>query len=118
MTAQARPRTPNRFGAITARGQFVATFPFYGGMSRERLKRHVRWPFLELAEQAGVELLPGDPQIRIDRTGAGEFVVVSHAAVSRRSAAEVRRRAAEMAYQREQAHPLISKWITKHLEVA
>lgn len=103
---------------ITARGQFVATFPFYGGMSRERLRRHVRWPFLELAQLQGVELLSGEPVIRIDRTGAGDFVVVSQAAVSRLPAAEVQRRAAEMAYEHEQAHPLLAKWITKHLEVA
>lgn len=107
-----------RSGAVTARGRFVATFPYYGGLTRERLARHVRWPFLELAEAEGVELLPGDPTVRIDRTGAGDFVVVSQAAVSRRPVAEVRRRAAEMAYEHEQAHPLLTKWITKHLEVA
>ncbi|MFE7605745.1 hypothetical protein ACFU1Q_11345 [Brachybacterium paraconglomeratum] len=43
-----------RSGEITARGRFVATFPYYGGLSRERLARHVRWPFLELAEAEGV----------------------------------------------------------------
>lgn len=105
-----------RYGAVTARGRFVATFPYYGGLTRERLARHVRWPFLELAEAEGVELLPGDPTVRIDRTGAGDFVVVSQAAVSRRPVAEVRRRAAEMAYEHEQAHPLLAKWITKHLQ--
>jgi hypothetical protein len=104
--------------AITARGQFVATFPYYGGLTRQRLARHVRWPFLELALREGVELLPGDPTVRVDRTGAGEFVVVSQAAVSREPLVEVRHRAQEMAYEHEQAHPLLAKWITKHLEVA
>lgn len=103
---------------ITARGLFVATFPYFGGLTRQRLARHVRWPFVELAQQQGVELLPGDPTVRIDRTGAGEFVVVSQAAVSRRPAAEVRRRAQEMAWEHEQAHPRLSEWITRQLEEA
>lgn len=101
---------------ITARGQFVATFPAQRGMTRTRLARHHRWDFYELAAVQGVELLPGDPTIRVDRTGAGEFVVMSQAAVSRRPVVEVRSRAAEMAYEHEQAHPLLAKWITKHLQ--
>lgn len=102
--------------AVGITGVFVATFPYFGGLSRQRLGRHVRWPFLELAEQHGVELEPGDPVIRVDRTGAGTFVVVSQPARSARPVAEVRRRAAEMAYEHEQAHPLLAKWITKHLQ--
>ena len=43
-------------------------------------------------------------------------IVITMVAVSRRPVAEVRRRAAEMAYEHEQAHPLLAKWITKHLQ--
>lgn len=112
------PPPPPPPSAVTARGQFVATFPFHGGMSKQRVRRHVVWPFFELAQQQGVQLLPGDPLVRIMRTSAGVFVRVEQPAVSRRPADEVRTRAAEFAGRHEQVDPSLAAWVTEQLEVA
>lgn len=97
-------------------GLFIATFPYYGGLSPQRLRRILRAEVAALAEAQGVDLLPGDPVVRVDRTGAGAFVVVRHPGVSARPLAEVRRRAGQMAYEHEQAHPSLARWINEHLK--
>ena len=103
---------------ITARGQFVVVFPFFGGMSEQHVRRQVRWPFFELAKQQGVELVGGDPEVRFVRSGAGAFVRVEQPAVSRRPVGEVRARAEEFAWQHEQADPSLASWVNEQLEVA
>lgn len=100
------------------RGLFVATFPYYGGYTRPHLERVLRPAVAALAEKQDVQLLPGDLRVRLDRTGAGVFVVVGVPAVSARPPAEVRERAAVLADEHEQAHPVLARWIHKHLEVA
>lgn len=102
----------------TATDLFIATFPYYGGLTPQRLHRILRPEVAALAAAQGVELLAGDPVVRVDRTGAGAFVVVAHPAESSRPAGEVRERAAVMASEHEQAHPALARWISKHLEVA
>ena len=99
-------------------GLFVATFPYDGGFSQERLARALRPEVARLAAAQAVRLLPGDIRVRFDRTGAGTFVVAAIPAVSDRPAAEVRSRAAEFAYEHEQAHPELARWVSKHLEEA
>lgn len=103
---------------ITARGQFVVVFPFFGGMSEQHVRRQVRWPFFELAKEQGVDLVGGDPEVRFVRSGAGAFVRVEQPAVSRRPVGEVRARAEEFAWRHEQADPSLASWVTEQLEVA
>lgn len=112
----AKPAAIPEPAPTTTEDLFVATFPYYGGYSVPHLRRVLRYEVFALAEAQGVELLPGDPQIRIDRTGAGVFAVVLHRAESSRPVAEVRERAAVLAYEHEQAHPALARWINKHLQ--
>lgn len=98
------------------RGLFVATFPYYGGLSPERLRRILRMEIAALAAAQGVHLLAGDLAVRIDRTGAGVFVSAAIAAESDRPLAEVEQRAAEMTWAHEQAHPQLARALTKTLE--
>lgn len=97
---------------------FVATFPYGGGFSRQRLARALRPEVARLAEAQGVRLLDEELQLRIDRTVAGKFVVVAMRAESERPAGEVRARAAEFAYEHERAHPRLARWVSKHIEEA
>lgn len=103
-------------GGPVIRGLFVATFPYYGGLSRQRLLRILRMEVAALAEAQGVRLLSGDLLVRIDRTGAGVFVSVAIAGESVRPLVEVRQRAAELAWRHEQAHPQLARVLTRSIE--
>lgn len=97
-------------------GLFVATFPYFGGISPQRLRRILRMEVAALAEAQGVRLLPGELVVRTDRTGAGVFVSVAIDAESVRPLAEVQQRAAELAWRHEQAHPQLARAISRTIE--
>lgn len=97
-------------------GLFVATFPYFGGLSPQRLRRILRMEVAALAEAQGVRLLSGELVVRIDRTGAGAFVSVAVDGQSERSLREVQQRAAELAWRHEQAHPQLAQALTGSLE--
>lgn len=99
---------------MSAIGTFVATFPFYGGMSPERIRRALRPEVHGLADRQGV-VLTSELVFRLDRTRHAAFVVVEAEAFSTRSAAEVREHAQVMAYEHEHAHPGLSAWISRRL---
>lgn len=101
---------------VTATGLFVATFPYYGGLTPQRLRRILRMEVAALAEAQGVRLMSGDPRVRFDRTGAGVFVSVAIAAESTAPPDEVQRRAGELAWRHEQAHPQLARALTRTLE--
>lgn len=101
----------------TIQGLFVATFPYYGGLTPQRLRRILRMEIATLAEAQGVRLLSGELRVRIDRTGAGVFVSVAIAAESVRPLAEVQRCAAELAWRHEQAHPQLAWVLDRSLEM-
>lgn len=108
------PDTAQPAPAIT--GLFVATFPYYGGLSPQHLRRVLRMKVAALAEEQGARLLVGDLRVRMDRTGAGYFVSVAVPAESSAPMHEVQRRAAELAWRHEQAHPRLARSITRSLE--
>lgn len=97
-------------------GLFVATFPYYGGLSPQRLQRILRTEVAALAEGQGVRVLAGDLLVRIDRTGAGVFVAVAVPAETLAPLVEVNQRAAELAWRHEQAHPLLAKALISSIE--
>lgn len=97
-------------------GLFVATFPYFGGISPQRLRRILRMEVAALAEAQGVRLLSGELVVRIDRTGAGVFVSVAIGAESVRPLAEVWQRAAELAWRHEQAHPQLARALSRTIE--
>lgn len=97
-------------------GLFVAVFPYHGGLSPQRLRRILRMEVARLAAAQDVWLLSGDLRVRIDRTGAGVFVSVAVPAETDYPVGEVRVRAAELAWQHEQAHPFLAHRITQQLE--
>lgn len=97
-------------------GLFVATFPYFGGLSPQRLRRILRMEVAALAEAQGVRLLSGEMVVRIDRTGAGAFVSVAVDGQSERPLREVQQRAAELAWRHEQAHPQLARALTGSLE--
>ncbi|WP_140398437.1 hypothetical protein [Brachybacterium massiliense] len=97
-------------------GLFVATFPYYGGLSPQRLRRILRTEVAALAEGQGVRVLAGDLVVRIDRTGAGVFVAVAVPAETLAPLVEVNQRAAELAWRHEQAHPLLAKALISSIE--
>lgn len=103
-------------GGPVVPGLFVANFPYYGGLSPERLRRILRMEVAALAEAQGVRLLSGELAVRIDRTGAGVFVSVAIDAESDRSLAEVQQRAAELAWRHEVAHPQLARALNDSLE--
>lgn len=95
-------------------GTFVATFPFHGGMSSQRIRRALRPDVYAIADRQGV-VITSELQFRLDRTGAGQLIVVQAEAFSTRPVAEVRKRAELMAYEHEVAHPAMSSWIGRQL---
>lgn len=95
-------------------GTFVATFPFHGGMSSQRIRRALRPDVYAIADRQGV-VITSELQFRLDRTGAGQFIVVQAEGFSTRPVAEVRKHAELMAYEHEVAHPAMSSWIGRQL---
>lgn len=95
-------------------GTFVATFPFHGGMSSQRIRRALRPDVYAIADGQGV-VITGELQFRLDRTRAGQFIVVQAEGFSTRPVAEVRKHAEVMAYEHEVAHPVMSSWIGRQL---
>lgn len=95
-------------------GTFVATFPFYGGMSTQRIRRALRPDVYAIADGQGV-VITSELQFRLDRTRAGQFVVVQAEAFSTRPVGEVRKHAEVMAYEHEVAHPPMAAWIGRQL---
>lgn len=99
---------------MSVTGRFVATFPFHGGMSAARMRRKLRPEVMAMADQQGV-VLSSELRFRLDRTGAGKFVLVEAEAFSTREDREVCEHAELMAYEHEVAHPALSRWIGRHL---
>ena len=113
--------TPTRAPAptpapVTATRQLVATFPKNRGHSPQRHPRNLPKEVAPRAEAQGVRLMSGDPRVRFDRTGAGVFVSVAIAAESTAPLDEVQRRAGELAWRHEQAHPQLARALTGTLE--
>lgn len=98
------------------RGLFVATFPYYGGLSPQRLRRILRSEVAALAAEQGVRVLAGDLRVRVDRTGAGEFVAVAVPAETSIARTEVDQRAAEFAWRHEHAHPQLAAALTSSID--
>lgn len=99
---------------MSTTGTFVATFPYLGGWSAERIRRAVRPELHALATAQGV-VLTGEPTFRMDRTARGAMVVVQAEAMSTRPVAEVRAHAEHMAYEHELVHPDLARHITSRL---
>lgn len=96
-------------------GQFIVTFPYYGGWSKQRLRRAAHPHFAALAEHAGVTLTE-DPSFRLDFTHTGVFLVVEAPATTDRQAAAVHQDAQQWAYQHQAACPHLSAWADQHLQ--
>lgn len=113
-----KPTTPEPAPtAPTIQGLFVAIFPYYGGLTPQRLRRILRMEIAALAEAQSVRLLSGDLRVRTDRTGAGVFVSVAVPAEASAAAVEVQRLATELAWRHEQAHPQLARALSRSLEM-
>lgn len=96
-------------------GEFVASFPFYGGMSGARARRIALEQMIEMVREQDITVT-GNFIYQFERGPGGAFLTVRAPAESSRSTAEITASAVHMAEQREQAHPALARWITQHLE--
>lgn len=114
---QAAPKQAATPPQDLVQGVFVATFPIHGGTSDARAKRQAYDQLLALTREQGVTVKAAW-QFRVEHTRKGRFLTARAPAETDRPRAEVRAAAEHLAYEHEQAHPALARWIHKHLEVA
>lgn len=100
---------------MTTTGQFVATFPVHGGISETRAARQAYDQLIALTRDAGV-VVKGKWVFRLDNTATGSFLIARAPAETDRPCAEVLAAAEHFADEHELDHPLLAKWVGKHLE--
>lgn len=100
---------------MTTIGQFIATFPVHGGISETRAARQAYDQLIALTRDAGV-VVKGAWVFRLDNTATGAFLIARAPAETDRPSADVLAAAEHFAAEHELDHPLLAKWISRHLE--
>lgn len=99
-------------------GQFIATFPYYGGWSKKRIRRAGALHARQLATEQGIELT-GPLSLRLDPTPAGGWLlIVQGPATITGTPQEVTTTAQHFAYAHDTIAPHLSAWADQHTREA